>query len=190
MHLIEPFDLWLAMYKPEEDERSPFYGVSYNEEYYEKKIYNYYIHPYWNEIESETLYVKVLYADYERSYVIIELLGEWNDLLYNDIMYLKRNMIDAMIQEGICKFILIGENLLNYFYDDDSYFEEWTDEIADQGGWISLVNLQTHVYQEFEASPGNHFLNIHDDNEPINWRNAAPIMLFNKVEALQIKRLK
>lgn len=190
MHLIEPFDLWQTMYKPEEDERSPFFGTIYNEEYYEKKIYNYYIHPYWNDIDSETLYVKVLYVDYEQNYAIIELLGEWNDLLYNDIMYLKQNMIDAMIQEGIHKFILIGENLLNYFYDDDSYYEEWADEITDKGGWINLVNLQSHVYQEFEASPGKHFLNINDDNEPLIWRNAAPIMLHNKVEALQIKRLK
>ena len=61
-----------------------------------------------------TLYLKVLYADYLRGFAIIEFIGEWNDCLYNDIMYLKRELIDDMIRNGIHHFILIGENILNF----------------------------------------------------------------------------
>jgi hypothetical protein len=30
---------------------------------------------------SETLYLKILYADYEAGYVVIEFIGEWNDAI-------------------------------------------------------------------------------------------------------------
>ena len=36
------------------------------------------------------------------------MMGEWNDAIENDIMLLKRDFIDLMIEEGITKFILIG----------------------------------------------------------------------------------
>ncbi len=52
-------------------------------------IYNYYIHPQWDDFGSRTLYLKVLLADYDEQYVIIELFGEWNDAIENDIMNLK-----------------------------------------------------------------------------------------------------
>jgi hypothetical protein len=60
---------------------------------------------------SETLYMKVLFVDYERGFCVIEFLGEWNDTINNDVMHLKRNVIDLMTGEGIHKFILIGENI-------------------------------------------------------------------------------
>ena len=40
-----------------------------------------------------------------KGFTIIELLGEWNDTLYNDIMYLKREVIDNLISNGIDNFI-------------------------------------------------------------------------------------
>ncbi len=36
------------------------------------------------------MYLKVLMADYDEHYAIIELIGEWNDAIENDIMELKR----------------------------------------------------------------------------------------------------
>ena len=55
----------------------------------------------------------MLYADYDEQYAIIELIGEWNDALHNDIMEVKRRVIDPMLLEGIQRFVLIGDNLLN-----------------------------------------------------------------------------
>ena len=54
------------------------------------------------------------------------MFGEWNDTLHNDIMFFKRNVIDHLIGQGIRKFILLGENLLNFHGSrDDEYYEEW-----------------------------------------------------------------
>ena len=76
MHDIEPYHEWRNLYVASDDEKSPFYGSSYSEFQFSQKIYNFYIHPQWDPIGSPTLYVKLLFIDYERSYCIIELIGE------------------------------------------------------------------------------------------------------------------
>ena len=111
MHEIEPFYNWRHLYVSEEDERSPFYGRIYSEFEYTQTIYNYYIHPQWDDFGSRTLYLKVLLADYDEQYVIIELFGEWNDAIENDIMNLKREVTDKFFEAGITKFILIASQL-------------------------------------------------------------------------------
>src|SRR5438270_1407444 len=125
MHDIEPFYNWRHIYVSEEDERSPFYGRDYSEFEYSNTIYNYYIHPQWDDFGSQTLYMKVLFADYEQKYAIIEFIGEWNDAINNDIMFLKREIVENMMGFGINKFILIGENVMNFQASDDCYYEEW-----------------------------------------------------------------
>lgn len=76
MQNLEPYYNWLEYYASEEDELSPFYGKEYSEFEFSNTIYNYYIHPQWDDFESSTLYLKILYADYEDGFVIIELIGE------------------------------------------------------------------------------------------------------------------
>lgn len=101
MQNIEPYDNWRYLYTSEDDERSPFYGREYSEFVFSQTVYNYYIHPQWDEFGSSTLYIKVLMADYSTGYAIIEMLGEWNDAIENDIMTLKRDVIDLLLREGI-----------------------------------------------------------------------------------------
>src|SRR4051812_29302395 len=149
MHEIEPFFNWRDHYTAEEDERSPFYGREHSEFEFSNTVYNYYIHPQWDEFGSRTLYIKELYADYELSYVILEMLGEWNDAVENDIMQLKREVIDPMIESGISKFILITENVLNFHSSDAEYYEEWYDDIKDEGGWIVAVNMPEQTQYDF-----------------------------------------
>ena len=86
MQDIEPFYNWRELYISSEDERSPFHGTAYSEFEYTNTVYNYYIHPQWDTFGSSTLYLKVIYADYDRQFSVIEFIGEWNDALYNDIM--------------------------------------------------------------------------------------------------------
>src|SRR5678810_1387575 len=81
MHDIEPYYNWRHIYVSEEDQRSPFYGREYSEFVFSQTVYNYYIHPQWDEFGSSTLYIKVLMADYTSGYAIIEMIGEWNDCL-------------------------------------------------------------------------------------------------------------
>ena len=89
MQDIEPYYRWRDLYISEEDPNSPFFGQTYSEFEYSTTIYNFYIHPQWDDMGSRTLFLKIIYADYEQGFCIIELLGEWNDAIEKDIMILR-----------------------------------------------------------------------------------------------------
>ena len=57
-----------------------FYGRQYDEFKFTNKIYNYFIHPQWDDFGSATLYAKILYVEYDEGYAVIELMGEWERL--------------------------------------------------------------------------------------------------------------
>ncbi|MFZ4261902.1 hypothetical protein ACFRAE_07655 [Sphingobacterium sp. HJSM2_6] len=187
MHEIEPFYNWIDYYSAAEDERSPFYGTVYSEFEYDKQIYNFLLHPQWDQIGSLTLYLKVLFVDYDKGYSIIELIGEWNDAIYNDIMILKRELIDLMIGEGITKFILIGENILNFHSSDDSYYEEWFQDIEE--GWIAGINFREHVLTEFTANHIDYYINFGEYLNHLSWRTLKPEQLYYHIEEHVQRRL-
>ncbi|MBY0245256.1 MAG: hypothetical protein K2Q03_07370 [Sphingobacteriaceae bacterium] len=187
MHQIEPFYLWRDDYISAEDERSPFYNTEYSEFYFDKQLYNYLIHPQWDAFGSNTLYIKVLFVDYDRSYAIIEMIGEWNDAINNDIMFFKREIIELMMDEGIDKFILIGENVLNFHTSDDSYYEEWFQDV--ENGWITAINFNEHVIDEFKINNIDYYLNFGGELDALPWRTLKPLQLFKKVEEILTKRL-
>ena len=62
MHELEPFYNWQHLYLASEDEESPFYGVEYSEFEFSNTVYNFYIHPQWDNMGSETLYLKILFV--------------------------------------------------------------------------------------------------------------------------------
>src|ERR1043165_8482550 len=187
MQDIEPFYNWRHIYIASEDERSPFFGREYSEFEYTNAIYNYLIHPQWDDIDSPTLYIKILAADYEEGYAIIEMIGEWNDAINNDIMILKRDIIEPIMQEGINKFILIGENVLNFHASDDCYYEEWFEEVEE--GWIAFLNFRKHVMDEFHRANIDFFIVSGGQLSDIGWRTSTPQLLFEKVEHFVQKRI-
>ena len=187
MHYIEPFYAWINLYSACEDERSPFHGKEYDELHFRNKIYNHLIHPQWDEFGSATLYIKILYADYSQKYCIIEMMGEWNDCLYNDIKYLKENVIDILLNNGIQYFILIGENVLNFHFSDDSYYQEWFDDI--ENGWIACINFRKHVIEEFERANIDYYLAFSEKLSAMFWRKLSPVQFFELVSDMMTKRL-
>jgi hypothetical protein len=187
VHSIEPFYSWRELYIAEEDELSPFYGELYSEFEFTNTIYNYYIHLQWDQFGSNTLYLKVLYVDYERQFAVIEFLGEWNDALYNDIMFLKREVIEPMIGEGIKKFILIGENVLNFHGSDDCYYEEWFQDVED--GWIAAINFRDHVMKEMQRYRLDYYIATGGTLDEMSWRGLLPLELYTKVEQVLTHRL-
>jgi hypothetical protein len=92
-----------------------------------------------------------------------------------------------MIENGINKFILIGENVLNFHYSDDCYYEEWFDEVED--GWIAMVNFHEHVIREFERINIDCYFVMGGELEEIEWRTYRPFQFFKKVNDLVMKRL-
>ena len=187
MQEIEPYYRWESYYRADEDERSPFYGRQYNLQAYENDIYGYYIHPLWDYIGSETLYVKVLFVDYGRQFAVIELFGEWNDCLHNDIMHLKRNLIDYMGRRNVNRYLLIGENVLNFHGGDDDYYEEWFDDVEE--GWIAALNFRDFVQDEWKKYRLDHYINFGGTLDIANWRTLKPLALYTLVDGLITRRL-
>jgi len=179
MHEIEPYFNWRHLYTAEEDEKSPFFGREYSEFEFCNTVYNYYIHPQWDEFGSRTLYLKVLYADYEQNFVILELIGEWNDAVENDIMQLKRSIVDHMVRKGLYKFILITENVLNFHSSDADYYEEWLEDIKEEGGWIVAVNMPEQTQYDFNHSSSGLYLRF---LESPNWRTFQPQHFFQTID--------
>lgn len=181
MHTIEPHYNWRHLYTAEEDPRSPFYGRKYSEFEFTHAIYDHLIHPQWDAFGSPSLFLKILYTNYLQGYTIIELFGEWNDCLHNDIMFLKRNVAELLMAQGINKFILIGENVLNFHYSDDSYYEEWFDEVTDTDGWIAVLNFRDHVLQEFSEVDADSYFMLDGKLNEIAWRVLNPKGLYTRV---------
>jgi hypothetical protein len=187
MHEIEPFYNWENYYVASDDDRSPFYGREYNMQEYTHDIYGYYIHPLWDDIGSETLYIKILFTDYSRRFAVIEMFGEWNDTLHNDIMHFKRNVVDYLVSEGINQFILIGENILNFHGSDDCYYEEWFEDVED--GWIVAINFRDFVEAEWRKFRLDYYINFGGTLEIDNWRTLTPGRFYETVKSLVIRRL-
>ncbi|MFY0644166.1 MAG: hypothetical protein JXR19_06845 [Bacteroidia bacterium] len=171
MHLIEPYYLWRDYYTAEDDPESLTYGKVYNEFHFTDQIYNFVIHPQWDSFGSETLYFKQLFTDYDQGFCVIELIGEWNDAINNDVMYLKNELIDILIELGIQNFILIVENVLNFHTLDKDYYQEWNEEIE---GDIYFVNAQQQVIDELNEHGMSEFIQYDGPLNDLMWRKQKP----------------
>ena len=187
MQDIEPYYNWRHLYIAAEDEKSPFYEREYSEFEYTHTIYNYFIHPQWDDIDSPTLYIKILFVDYEQGFAIIELIGEWNDCINNDIMRLKRDIIESIMRYDVNKFILIGENVLNFHASDDCYYEEWFEEVEE--GWIAFLNFRKHVMDEFQQANIDYYIVSGGQLSDVAWRTSTPQQLFDTVSHYVQKRI-
>ena len=186
MHELEPYYNWIRLYSAEQDSKSPFYGREHSEFEFSDAIYNYLIHPQWDHFGSPTLYLKVLFADYEEGYVIIEMIGEWNDAIENDIMELKREVLEKLMIEGVYKFILIAENVFNFHSGDRDYYEELYDELSEQEGWAVLVNLNIAAQHDFLQKKLQRYIELMEYDQ---WRTYKPDHFFQLIDRIFIRRL-
>ncbi len=187
VHTITPYERWNQYYNSSYDDRSPFSGKEYNYDLYSENIYGYYIDPAWDFFGSETLYIKILFADYDLGFAAIEMIGEWNDALNNDVMQLKRNIIEHMSSFGINKFALIGENVMNFHGSDDCYYEEWFEDVED--GWIAGINFREFVIEEMKNYNIDNYINMSGSLQVEKWRTLPPLRFFDLINGLITRRL-
>jgi hypothetical protein len=183
MHQIEPFYLWRDIYSSDQDPNALNYGQEYSEFHYTNRVYNYLLHPQWDNFGSDTLFYKLLYADYEQEFCIIELIGEWNDAINNDIMLLKAELIDHLIDLGIQNFAIIAENVLNFHAVSDDYYQEWKEDIE---GGIYIINALPQVVDEMDDYSLKHYLSYGGRLNEVEWRSIKPD---NLLELLETKYL-
>ena len=108
-------------------------------------------------------------------------------------MFLKRNVIDELSAAGICKYILIGENIFNFHGSDDSYYEEWFDEVEDveehTPGWIAAVSFPDFIQEELKRYGIDRYINMGGTLQISNWRTLHPTAFCEVVDQLIQRRL-
>jgi hypothetical protein len=114
-------------------------------------------------------------------------MGEWNDTLHNDIMYLKSNVINHLCKKNINQFILIGENVLNFHGSDDCYYEEWFEDIEE--GWIVAVNFRDFILEEWKKYNIDNYINFGGNLDIEYWRTLHPFMLYQQIKKEVQRRL-
>ena len=102
-------------------------------------------------------------------------------------MFLKRNVIDPMIDEGIKKFILIGENLMMFHGSEDDYYEEWFEEVEE--GWIAAINFRYFIRDELCRHNLDNYINFGGNLNIVNWRTMTPLTIFKAIDHLITRRL-
>jgi acetyltransferase-like isoleucine patch superfamily enzyme len=184
MHDIEPYYRWRDHYALEDDDRAPEFerdADTFNQ------VYNYILHPLWDYFGSDTLYIKILFADYDdENAVILECIGEWNDTIGNDVAILKRNVIEPLIDAGISKFVFIMDNVLNFHGSDEEYYAEWAEECQDafNGGYIVFLETFDHVAEEMRETGIDNYVYFGSEFNGLNWRNQTPQYALRSVEIL------
>jgi MFS superfamily sulfate permease-like transporter len=101
-------------------------------------------------------------------------------------MTLKRDVLEKFMQEGIYKFILIAENVLNFHSSDREYYEELYDELTEENGWAVCLNMPEQTQYDFRKAKLNRYVEL---QELDNWRVYKPFHLFKKIDAEQLSRL-
>ncbi len=114
------------------------------------------------------------------------MIGEWNDAIENDIMELKREVLEKFMDEGIHKFILIGENVLNFHSDGKDYYEELHEVVSEHNGWVVCLNMPEQTQYDFRRAQLNRFVEL---KELDNWRTYKPFHLFKKIDGELSARL-
>ena len=101
-------------------------------------------------------------------------------------MELKREVLEKFMDEGIFKFILVGENVLNFHSDGKDYYEELYDEVSDESGWVVCLNMPEQTQYDFKKAHLNRFVEL---MELDNWRTYKPFHLFRKIDSAISNRL-
>jgi len=91
-----------------------------------------------------------------------------------------------MIAHGINKYILVAENVLNFHSSDDCYYEEWMEDIEEEGGWVSIIGLPEQSRYDFTRAHIDRYVQLIDLPD---WRPFTPGNLFTKVDNLLVRRL-
>jgi hypothetical protein len=93
------------------------------------------------------------------------------------------------MQYGISKYILLGENVLNFHSSDDCYYEEWFEEVNDEDGWIAIVNLRDHVLEDFQSANIDSYFVLGGALNDTRWRTHSPDQFFQQIQSQVMKRL-
>jgi hypothetical protein len=76
---------------------------------------------------------------------------------------------------------------MNFHGSDDSYYEEWFDEVED--GWIAAVSFPQFVQDEWKKYGIDNYINTGGTLQIDKWRTMLPLNFFDVVDKLIQRRL-
>ena len=77
--------------------------------------------------------------------------------------------------------------MLNFHSSDLCYYEEWFEDVADEGGWIAFVNTLRHVESEMLDNRIQSFASLGGPFSELNWRGQKPDFLVRQIDEMQDK---
>ncbi|HQW88177.1 MAG TPA: hypothetical protein PLH93_13350, partial [Flavobacteriales bacterium] len=80
-------------------------------------------------------------------------------------------------------------NVLNFHASDESYYEEWFEEVSDRDGWIALLNFREHVRDDLKAANIDQYFLLGGTLDQVDWRTFEPEDLYEKVSAFVQRRI-
>jgi MFS superfamily sulfate permease-like transporter len=83
------------------------------------------------------------------------------------------------MKNGIYKFIIIAENVLNFHSSERDYYEEWYEDVTDENGWTVILNMPQQTQHDFTKLKLNRYLEL---MELTDWRVYKPFHLFKKID--------
>jgi len=101
-------------------------------------------------------------------------------------MTLRRDVTDILFADGISKFIFIAENVLNFHSSDDSYYEEWREQLEDSGGWVVILDMPPQSQYDFKQARLTNYIELLDFPQ---WRTLKPEIIFQQIDNLMIRRI-
>jgi hypothetical protein len=101
-------------------------------------------------------------------------------------MTLRRDVTDLLYKKGITHFILIAENVLNFHSSDDSYYEDWGEQVSDSGGWVVILDMPGQSQYDFVNARLNNYIELIDFPQ---WRTLKPELVFEQIDDKMIKRI-
>jgi len=96
-------------------------------------------------------------------------------------------VLDKFMEEGIFKFILVAENVLNFHSDGKEYYEELSEDVTEKNGWVVCLNMPEQTQYDFNRAHLERFVEL---MELDNWRTYKPYHLFKKIDNELSLRLK
>jgi hypothetical protein len=106
-------------------------------------------------------------------------------------MFLKRNLVDPLMDEGVSRFAFFCENVLNFHASiDDDYYAEWNEALTEMEGWGMLVNIRPQVEEELHTAHLDQYLFFGEAYNDIIWRNQKPAVVAQLLETILYGRIK
>ena len=84
-------------------------------------------------------------------------------------------------------FIFIAENVLNFHSSDDSYYEEWREQLEDDNGWVVILNMPEQSKYDFKRARLTHYVELVEMEQ---WRTLKPELIYQTIQQFINMRLK